>query len=100
LNKKIERIALGAFLVGTFIYQVGYGITTEQADNVGFSAVKADGLNAVYDEADTCDLSTLALTQHCNTGYDAGWKVICAIGVAKFGAADGNLRNDRKRTTT
>jgi hypothetical protein len=93
MDKKIERIAiiaLSAFLVGMFIYQVGYGITTEQAYNIGFSAVKADGLNAVYDGADTCDLSTLALTQHCNTGYDAGWKVTCAIGVAKFGAADGH----------
>ncbi|MGB8938330.1 MAG: hypothetical protein WCC17_24825 [Candidatus Nitrosopolaris sp.] len=74
MNKKIERIAIIAFLVGMFIYQVAYGSTTEQACNIGFSAGKADGLNAVYDGANTCDLSTLALTQHCNTGYDAGWK--------------------------
>jgi hypothetical protein len=79
MNKKTERIvtiALAAFLVGMFIYQVAYSITTEQAYNIGFSAGKVDGLNAVYDGTDTCDLSTLAVTQHCNTGYDAGWKVI------------------------
>jgi hypothetical protein len=96
MNKKTERIAiiaLAAFLVGMFIYQVTYGVTTEQAYNIGFSVGKAVGLNAVYDGADTCDLSTLALTQHCNTGYDAGWKVTCAIGVAKFGTADGHCSN-------
>jgi hypothetical protein len=79
MNKKTERIAiiaLAAFLVGMFIYRVAYSITTEQAYNIGFSAGKADGLNAVYDGKDTCDLSTLAPTQHCNTGYDVGWKVI------------------------
>ena len=56
MNKKTERIvtiALAAFLVGMFIYQVAYGITTEQAYNIGFSAAKADGLNAVYDVANT-----------------------------------------------
>jgi hypothetical protein len=62
MNEKTERIAimaLAAFLVGMFIYQVAYGITTEQVYKIGFSAGKADGLNGV----DTCDLSTLALTQ-------------------------------------
>jgi hypothetical protein len=92
MNKKTERIAtiaLAAFLVGMFIYQVAYGITTKQAYNIGLSAGKADRLNVVYDGADTCDLNTLAMIQHCNTGYDAGWKT-CAIGVAKFGTADGH----------
>jgi hypothetical protein len=54
MNKKTERIvtiALAAFLVGMFIYQVAYGITTEQPYNIGFSAGKAHGLNAVYDGA-------------------------------------------------
>jgi hypothetical protein len=61
MDKKIERIAiiaLAVFLVGMFIYQVAYGITTEQAHNIGFSAGKADILNAVYDGADTGDIST------------------------------------------
>jgi hypothetical protein len=64
-------------------------MVSQQNRHIGLSAGKADRLNVVYDDgADTCDLSTLALIQHCNTGYDAGWKVTCAIGVAKFGTAE------------
>jgi hypothetical protein len=36
------------------------------------------------------------LAQHCNTGYDGGWKLTCAIGVAKFGTADGHCQWETK----